>query len=77
MRKVYSTDDLMQCGMLKSVLDANGIQSLLKNEAISGVFGGSSYNPHLAYPELWVDDSDFEKAKELIYDNLESRPPRE
>jgi hypothetical protein len=74
MKKVYTDDSLMKCGTLQSLLEANDIPCFLKNEAVSGVFGGGCFNPYHAYPELWVEDDDFDKAKELISQEIGTEP---
>jgi len=49
----------------QSILESEGIQTLLKNEATTqavGIVPGSD-----PYPELWVmDDGDYEKAIEIL-----------
>ena len=66
MKRVYTDNSVLRCGMVRGLLDANGIRCLLRTEAMSGMFGGGGYNPHLAWPEVWVDDGDAGRAEELI-----------
>lgn len=66
MKKVYAEKNTLQCDMMKALLEENDIYCFFKNETMSAMFGPAGYNPHQAYPELWVDDEDFDKAKKLI-----------
>lgn len=65
MIKVFEHFDLTIVGHIKSVLEAEGIQTYLKNQFTSGVLGEIPFVE--AVPELWVvDDSDVVEANALI-----------
>ena len=65
MIKVFEHFDLAIVGHIKSLLDADGIQTYLKNQYTSGVLGEIPFVE--AVPELWVvDDSDVARANVLI-----------
>ena len=52
-------------GHLRNVLEAHGIECLLKNEFTSGAIG--ELPPFECWPELWVmDDSRFEEASAIV-----------
>jgi hypothetical protein len=73
MIKVFEDFDLSRVGQFKSVLDAAGIRTLLKNQYVSSVLGEIPFVE--ALPELWVlEDKDFERAQELIQGLLTGHP---
>ena len=71
MKKVFSAPSVIPCDFLKSILESNGIDSMIKNEQGSGPTGYglpiASY-PSLdwAWPEVWVRDEDFVVASEIV-----------
>ena len=50
--------------MFKSILESNGIESILKNELLSPLAGSIPFTE--VQPELWVREEDFERATEII-----------
>ncbi|NNE04111.1 MAG: DUF2007 domain-containing protein [Xanthomonadales bacterium] len=65
MIKVFEHFDLAIVGHIKSVLEADGIQTYLKNQYTSGVLGEIPFVE--AVPELWVvEDGDVARANALI-----------
>lgn len=65
MKKIYSTDDRVNAGHLQSILEENGIRTLIKNQSLSGAIG--ELPPIECWPEIWIiDDEDFERANDLI-----------
>ncbi len=71
MKKVFTATSVIPCDLLKSLLESEGIDSMIKNEQGSGPtgYGVPIVNyPSLAWawPELWVRDEDFETAAEII-----------
>ena len=64
MRKVFSGRSVMECDLVKSVLDANGVRCMVKNEFVAPLAGEVPFGD--VWPELWVDDADFDKAVDLI-----------
>jgi len=65
MRKIYESLAFEKVGHFQSILENEGIQTLLNNEGITqaeGVVPG--FDP---YPELWVmKDGDYEKAIDIL-----------
>jgi hypothetical protein len=73
MKKIFSASSIIPCDLLRSILDANGIQSALKNEGGSAITGSALPVPAgaqlpWAWPEVWVNDEDFEAASEIAAD---------
>jgi hypothetical protein len=65
MKKIYSADDSLQVGMIKSVLEQEGINCLIKNQMLSGALG--EIPPLECWPELWVtDDRDSSRAANIV-----------
>lgn len=57
-----TADNNVQASLLKSALRNEGIESFLKNEHLSTVFG----NIPGFQIEIYVFESDYEKAKEVL-----------
>jgi hypothetical protein len=65
MRKVYGSQLLPMVGHLRNVLEAHGIECLLKNEFTTGAIG--ELPPTECWPELWVmDDMRFDEAAAIV-----------
>jgi hypothetical protein len=65
MRKVYGSQLLPMVGHLRNVLEAHGIECLLKNEFTSGAIG--ELPPGECWPELWImDDARFDEAAAIV-----------
>jgi hypothetical protein len=65
MIRVYAAPSLPVIANLKSVLDANGIASVIRNEILGTVLG--ELRAIDCYPELWiVDDGDLERARQIV-----------
>jgi hypothetical protein len=62
MKRIFSSSDSAEIGLLESTLTAAGIECELRNEALSQVI------PALPFQEeLWVlNDEDYAEASELI-----------
>lgn len=65
MRRLFASLNLVQVGLLRSLLEAEGIACQTRNEQIASAAGAI---PFLACcPELWVvHDDDFARAEELL-----------
>ncbi len=64
---------MIPCDFLRSLLDAEGIASVLKNEAGSAMTGNALPVPSgselpWAWPEVWVNDEDFDVASQMAAD---------
>jgi hypothetical protein len=60
MKKIFSSDDPIQCGFLKGALDNLGIACVVRNELLAGGLGEISFLE--TWPELWVLADDDERA---------------
>lgn len=73
MKRVFTAPSIIPCDFLRSMLDAAGIDSMLKNEGGSAITGNALPVPSgselpWAWPEVWVNDEDFEVASEIAAD---------
>ncbi|MGJ8671481.1 DUF2007 domain-containing protein [Rubritalea sp.] len=65
MRKVYEDQDMTMVGYYRTVLEEDGIQTLVKNEYAQLAAGEVPFTQ--VYPELWVsNDEDYDTAFSLI-----------
>lgn len=71
MRKIFEHHVFEKVGYFRSILESEGIATLLKNEAdaeTGGVFGGVG-----PYPELWVmEDDEYDRALEILRPHYEA-----
>jgi len=70
MKRIYSSRNLTHCDMVRGVLAQSGITAMLENEiacntAGAGVAGALGF----AWPEVWVNDEDEQKAVECLEDS--------
>ncbi len=73
MKRVFTDPSVIPCDELKSVLEADGIPSRIRNEWIAAMTGYTlplvnAASPIWAWPEIWVSDEDFERASEIVAD---------
>lgn len=73
MKEVFTASNVIPCDLFKSVLDAAGILSMIKNEGGSAMTGNALPVPAgselpWAWPEVWVNDEDFEVASQIAVD---------
>jgi hypothetical protein len=76
MKRVYSSQNTMMAGLIKGLLENNGIDCLMKNQILSSGIGELPLNE--CWPEVWIsDDDDFDRAMELVEHALSSpeNPP--
>ena len=65
MRRVIICKNIAQAGMLKGLLEGNGIACEIKGEYLSMASGELPFAE--CYPELWVEgNEDFKRAKEIL-----------
>ena len=65
MRKVYSADNLAMSGYVKSTLEDNHIDCIIKNQNLSGAMG--ELPPIECWPEVWIlDEDEYENAMQII-----------
>lgn len=71
MKKVWSSPSLVQCDLMKAMLEGEGIRCALLNEN-SARFAGigapllTGQALGFAWPEVWVADEDEERAAEVV-----------
>jgi hypothetical protein len=70
MKRVYTAESLVQVIHVRNLLQAEGIAAELRNERLGGALGEIPFLE--AWPELWVDELDFERAQELVQLELHS-----
>ena len=62
MKRLFSSPDSAEIGLIRSRLEAAGIECELRNEYLSPAIPGTPFDP-----ELWVlRDSEFADASELV-----------
>ncbi len=71
MKKIFTAPSVVPCDMLRALLDSAGVPAMIKNEhgsAIAGIGYPVAASPSVAFawPEVWVNEEDFEKAAELL-----------
>ncbi|MFK5921792.1 MAG: DUF2007 domain-containing protein [Verrucomicrobiota bacterium] len=65
MRKVFESWKQEKVGFFQSILESNGISTLIKNDCISAAEGTTPLDTVL--PELWVmDDCDYQGAIDIL-----------
>jgi len=64
MPTVYSAPNISQASIIQSILEGSGIRCWLKNQFLSA--GVGDLPPIECWPQLCVDDADYEEAKRII-----------
>jgi len=65
MKKVYSAENLVMAGHVRSLLQQAGIDCEIRNQNLAGAVG--ELPPFECWPEVWIyDDGDYDKAMEVI-----------
>jgi hypothetical protein len=70
LKLLYSSANTLLVSHLRNLLEAAGIDSQVKNEFLAG--GAGELPPTEAWPELWVAEEDFARARQVV-DELEQR----
>ncbi len=69
MKKVYSSENSMMAGHIKSLLELEGIPCIIKNENLAGAMGELPLNE--CWPEVWIrDDLSYDNAMHILKDIL-------
>ena len=69
MKKVYSTADIIMAGHVQSLLEADNIPCIVKNQSLAGGIGELPINE--CWPEIWVlNDEDSSEAEQIIQATL-------
>ncbi len=64
MKKVYVAANPADAHLVKGLLEGEKIEAIVRGEFLWGVRGDVPLPE--AYPSVWVQDEDFEKASELV-----------
>lgn len=64
MERVYTAQDIIIVGHLEEVLQAHRIGCVVKNRFLIG--GAGELPPTDVWPEIWVDEANAERAREII-----------
>ena len=73
MKRVYSSENSMEVGLIKGMLEQDGIICLMKNQILSGALG--EIPSHECWPELWItNDNDYELAMNIVDAALSHTP---
>lgn len=64
MKKVFSSMMLYEAQLRKDALERAGIECALQNETLSMAMGEIPFTE--CYPELWVEDADYERALKAL-----------
>jgi hypothetical protein len=80
MKRIFTAPSVIPCDFLRSMLDAGGIDSALMNEGGSAMTGNALPVPSgselpWAWPEVWVNDEDYELAAQIAADFQAGREP--
>lgn len=76
MKLVFTNESIFLVNNVKNLLETQKIEVFIKNEYAQGAIGEIS--PFDSWPELWVvNDSDFDRSKELISTSQQSKSAEE
>lgn len=64
MLRVYTGQVLALVENMKNVLKMHNIESDIRNQYLSAAVG--EIPPHESWPQLWISDQDFERARKII-----------
>lgn len=68
MKTVYSAQNISLVSIFQNILEGHGIRCWIKNEFLS--IGSGEIPPIECWPQLCVDDEDFQEANRIIEDAL-------
>lgn len=73
MKRIYTSDNFMLAGQIKSLLETNHIDCFMKNECLTGGIG--ELPPIECWPEVWIrNEADEIKANTIITSIISSNP---
>ena len=80
MKRVWTTPSVVKCDLLKCMLEGNGIHVEILNELTAQYTGIGYPLPTgqalaFAWPEIWVEDGDYDRALSLITEFEGSESP--
>lgn len=68
MKKVFVSQSLVEVEMRKECLEQAGIRCMIKNQRSSSLAGEIPFTE--VFPELWVQDGDYDRARRLLEEGL-------
>ena len=76
MIKVYSHENIVQVHHIKNLLESNGIECAIKNEAITSLAGEVPMTE--CWPQVWLnDDNEKQRSLDLIFNYQEQDQNKE
>ena len=70
MKRIYTDRNLTHCDMVRGLLEESGIPAILKNEHVCHTAGASIVGAlGFAWPEVWVNVDDVQRAEECLADS--------
>ena len=73
MKRVFSSPTITEAHLIKGVLENEGVESIIKNEHLSGLAGEVPFFE--SWPEVWVTDDHTAQQAETIIAEFQSQPP--
>lgn len=70
---MYIALDVTRAGIVRGMLEANGIFAMVRGEALFGARGLLPVSAETA-PTVWVNEPDYERARALIESAEQDRP---
>ena len=74
MKKLFTHENRLIVFNLKNVLEKQGISCFIENEFSSS--GAGVLSPLETWPEIWVEEYQFDKADEIVSDMLNNQSPK-
>lgn len=68
MKKLFVSQNLIEIEMRKERLEQADIRCMIKNQRSSSLAGEIPFTE--VFPELWVQDEDYDRARRLLEDGL-------
>lgn len=68
MKKLFVSQNLIEVEMRKERLEQAGIRCMIKNQRSSSLAGEIPFTE--VFPELWVQDEDYDRARRLLEEGL-------
>ena len=73
MKRVFRAPTVTEAHLIKGVLENEGIESIIKNEHLSGLAGEVPFME--VWPEVWVIDDHTAQQAEVIINEFQSQLP--
>ena len=66
MREVYTARDVVDARLMKQLLESRGMRAVARGEPLSIL--GISITLGRVFPSVWVEETDFERARQIVDD---------